>query len=364
MERWLLTKLREANIFARGLQELRIDHWQLVPGATTAKLEEHEDALELLMEGIRLTVGPELWEWYSRHGLEALEARVQRARVIKERGQSEARARHRRDTALMAQARQEAESQAAQLQREREREVEAETQAELARARAQQPDGLAREPSARRSSAPATQSGTIPATMPTETAMELYEQNLQRLVRHFPQLSIPPRTTPHPGQIAWAAQAGGPAAVAEHMRLTWSEHARRHGMLIRIDALCDGDFRILQNLPLDCLAQVDRILQVAPVRATITTEDAVRIFEDNLARLRQELPEIYIAPRRELDPAQIAWEAEPADLVNELLLTHRESAAHADLICTLCDWNIWLLDSLPLAYLRQLEETLEPFQRW
>lgn len=364
MEHWLLTKLREANVFARGLQELRIDHWQLVPGATTAKLEEHEDALELFMEGIRLTVGPELWEWYSRNGLEALEARVERARVIRERGRSEARVRHRRDAALMARARREAECQAAQLQRERE--VEAGVQAELARAHAQQPDGLAlaREPSARRSSAPATQSVTIPETIPTETAVELYEQNLERLVRHFPQLSIPPRIAPHPGQTAWAAQAGGPAAVAEHMRLTWSEYARGHGMLIRIDALCDGDFRILQSLPLDCLAQVDRILQVAPVRATITTEDAVRIFEDNLARLRQELPEIYIAPWRELDPAQIAWEADPADLVNELLLTHRESAAHADLICTLCDWNIWLLDSLPLAYLRQLEETLEHFQRW
>jgi len=414
-EDWLLEILQSTDIMFQQLQDLRSDNYHMLPGATMARLEEFEEAYELRITDIRQRVRPELWDWYSRNGRAALEARVEATGKIIEQALRAASQERRRDREILEEAARAERTRRYQV--ERDARVRNEEAAAAERVRTLQArwdrnreedrqatvagyEALLREQSAgeeavrqqqwdarqaeiqlaepqatmhqmfeRFDAEHGTESNpfeaetlistrqalTISATVPTATAVRLFEENLDRLRRVSPNIRIPPRREPDPASTEWASD---PAAVAEELHFAYQRSTQVH----LLDTLCGGDRRILETLPLAYLAQIEDMLlmlqEPVTVLATIPTASAVVIFEHCLERLRRMHPEVRIPPRREPDPAQIEWAGDPAAVAEEMLFRY-EDPVHRDLIKDLCGGDLRVIEALPLTCLAQLEEILE-----
>ncbi|MCJ1244096.1 hypothetical protein MMC30_001294 [Trapelia coarctata] len=347
-EFWLLELMEETEKKVQELQGLRSDNYNMVPGATMAKLEEFEEAMEMRMMQIRHRVLPTLWDWYCRNGLAALKARVKATKDIRERAEREAEAEMIRDHEVLADVARAERIQAAQARiAERFREAQArwdrdseeDLQVTLARYDTQYREQYRGEETVRR-----RQQADFRIALTVEAVRQQQSNARQAEI----QRSEPEATMQQvferfdAGQSAESnpseAESSIPAGQAEVRLLT--EHDNEPN-------------------PLEAESFIDAT-QVLTSPATIPTATAVMLFDHNLERFRQEHPQIWIPPRREPDPAQNEWAGDAAEVAEEMLFSYDEPV-HRIIIEDLCGGDIRVFESLPLACLAQVKEMLEDF---
>ena len=324
-ESWLLAVLKHTDTLVQQLQDLRRDCYNMLPGASPAMLEEFEEGLEVRMTQIRLKVRPKLWNWYVHHGRAALEARVNTVDEFFRRAHQEAREERSRDREAVAEAmRAEEARQEAREERIRERQAVAEAM-RAERARTTQP-----------------------------CWNEEMEEDLQvTLARNNAQ---------------YREQNGGEEYVRQHQRNAseaWDssqsdiESPIPQAWINEMFAQLDAESGTEPN-PTEAESSLSA-REASIIPATVPTATAVRFFEENLNRLRHEHPDIMITPRREPSPASIEWEADSAAVAEELLLRYQQGT-QVHLLISLSGGDLRILESLPLAYLAQVEEMLQILQ--